>query len=316
MAWNRYKARAIARRNWSDDKPKWMHAKRAGTCEHCGKPFPAGEFIAYSLGKCWHEECHAKRNEPKPLTCAECGETIDQNEKFRADFKGAYHPHCYKEPEPEPEPITPDWLPIDLKWGTLEYREHCDGLILWEDNAVYLSVIGSDSRIKGITGCFLEHKPTSRNRWKREGLSYQLPGKRYNNSVTRETEPAKYRRLTTKLGSHAHQICALEQFFADGPAIERDYRYLLFDPRTHNPAQLVVSHIVDSLPVPFLPAWTSAVYEQLRANADTDPGNMNLARCWILPPQIGTRHAARVRVTEESMDNLISDLVKQGKIEF
>jgi len=358
MAWNKYKAAAIARNRaaragYTDENPRLMSAKFPGHCEHCGQLLNAGENMLYSYQsrKLWHPACFPlwkekqttapapQTAEPKTstpekhtcqftTTCLLCGKPIIYGSEMVRDAgtTASYHWECFAagqaahiepepEPEPKPEPQTPDWLPVDFQHGTLAYSEYCDGLITHDSDAIYFSLIGSDSRVKGIAAYSLDR---SRSTSWHDGITYRLDGERYGNRIQRKPEPTHYRRPTTKLGNGAQQIVALENFFTDGPLLEHDYRYLLFDPAEKDAADLVCQHIVENLPVPFMPTWTGPVFEQLRENARTweQDNEQDLARCEVLEPRVGRMHAARIRVTEASMDSLISDMVKQGKISF
>jgi len=319
---NPYKWRAIARNRkraeFDDDNPRTMAAKFPGICDHCGRPISAGEQMQYSYAtrKCWHVECWPKRKDSSTANATENetkANTPQPQEEQNSDQ--------VNEPAHVPAPqTTPPWTRLNYRNGTVDISAYCNGLITWDGKAVFLSIIGTDSTVKGIGAAFLNQKgSSSRYSW-RNGLFYE---ENYGNDRPIFKVPdGTYHRHTTKLGNGTQQILALNSFFPDGPNMEVDYRYLLYKPDgTGDPSSLIFNHIIDHMPTPYLPEWSQAIFTGLRVNAKhyqtkTAPDAEDLARVDLLDPQIGPWHAARIRVTEKSMDALISQLVSMGIVEF
>jgi len=109
----------------------------------------------------------------------------------------------------------------------------------------------------------------------------------------------RYRILSTKLPDAVlHQIVLAAGFFKS-----QDARQRLLYVDEQDPAGVVYEAVSRGFPVPMIPDWSEWLYDRLRQE-----GYLDELR--------GTRRVLRLRVSEESLDALISEGVRSGEISF
>jgi len=270
--------------------PRQMPARYAGTCSACHGPIAVGEQMIYlgATGDCWHVYCYQ----------AEADATTNPT--------GQDTPQQALTPEPEklqrPAMAT---VKLDSKYGKHEYVR-TDSLITWDGNTIFMSLLGAESYVQSVSGCFLDAK-----------------SRRYNHdltvdhSVIRRHHEADYTKKSQKIGRALHQIVCDTRFTPEGPSIEKDFRYLLLAPDS-DPAQDLYLFLRREIATPTLPDWSAAIYAAMTANGNNRhySGPETPATAELIEPKIGEFHALRIRAGEERLDALISHLVSIDQITF
>jgi hypothetical protein len=131
-----------------------------------------------------------------------------------------------------------------------------------------------------------------------------------------KSQEADYRLFTTKSGNVCHQVI-VDKRFTEDIGIEKDYRFVLLAPDA-DPAVTLYQYLEKRIPSPMLPAWSQALYDAMTANADRYQPRTpyEQAKAELIPAQFGNRQALRIRVTEETLDALISYLTHTGRVTF
>jgi hypothetical protein len=171
-----------------------------------------------------------------------------------------------------------------------------------DDSLIYLSLIGSDSMVRGIAAVIVE-KPSNDLKYYDE----ELGDSRYSRPKQRD---GKYHMSFTKVSDQA--IHGLVYHEALTPKYNKpDSVNYLIAPDT--------SHINDTLwtflnnrNTPLLPDWKDTVCNALLTNYQDG------ISAWSETHQakVGPYQLITVHVPEHKMDNLISSLVKQGQLTF
>ena len=177
---------------------------------------------------------------------------------------------------------------------------------------VLLSLIGNDSVVKAISGTLLNNKRRS------DRDIYVNDETRWNGklSLYRESRVA-FKVTTAKLRAGVtHQLILDVRFFGanekDEGSSDEGTRYVLVRPG-EDEADIVYHSVLKDLPTPTLPEWSHAIYEELQARSDdylsAMSGRIREIDCY--PDEI---KVLSVRVSEEALDGVVSELVKRGVI--
>ena len=163
---------------------------------------------------------------------------------------------------------------------------YTDGYSYEEYGRLYLlSVVGQDSSVKAITSGLVSSREA-------EILSTQAI------SVFAPSY-CKYRILGTKLRcGQLHQIILVDSFF-NPEGQER----LLFVEDEREKAQVLYQQINKRFPVPLVPQWSQWLYRKLREQGAFEELEGNIK-------------VIKLNVSEQVLDELISEGVRSGEIEF
>jgi hypothetical protein len=175
-----------------------------------------------------------------------------------------------------------------------------------------LSLIGNDSVVKAVSGTFLDtNRGSDRDLyvndeacWNGRMYLYRAPGTAF------EVITAKLRSgLTHQL---IHDIRFLRENRKDQDGFDKGLRYVLVNPG-EVPADLVYQSVLRHLPTPTLPEWSHAIYEELRDRSN-DYRSPSMGRVTEIESYPEGTKVISVQVTEDSLDAVVSDLVKKGII--
>jgi len=256
--------------------------------------------------------------EPMPATVTE--QATRAAEQY-ADWPGRNsEPAPQPEPEPQQEqpeitgPAVPGIVKVSLESGNASVLAWTDSLIKDEEgNARFFSLLGTDSTIKACSGYFLDGKA----KYYGDGLWTLDDNNRQNTQIRRDTA-GTYRVLSSKLDRGAQQILCDERFLP-GHSLEKEFRFLLVAPG-QDPATELFEFIRREVPTPMLPDWQAAITDNLFANWKRHEHDRTAPECKArarrIAPTIGERSAIQLRVTEETLDALVSRLVREGRIDF
>lgn len=164
---------------------------------------------------------------------------------------------------------------------------YTDGYSFNEYNELYLlSAVGFDSAVKGITSAAVSSREI-------EILSEDEVTSVYTNRYEH------YRILSAKLPSGLlHQIVAVEAFFT-----EEGMSKIIYVPEAQDVEEVVYHKLQQSYTIPAMPEWAEWLYQKLIEN-----------NC--IEELKGTIKVFKLNVHEKSLDELISEGVKNKEISF
>lgn len=178
---------------------------------------------------------------------------------------------------------------------------------------VLLSIIGNDSVVKAISGTLLEKKGNSS-----ASLRVDDDGQSWYGRTSLYRDPrAAFRVGTAKLRPGVtHQLIYDVRFFQanqkDEGTSDEGLRYVMVRPG-EDEADLVYRAVLKDLPTPTLPEWSRPIYEEVLARSDDSlshySGRIQEIDCY--PEEF---KVISVKVSEEALDRVVSDLVKRGII--
>jgi hypothetical protein len=152
---------------------------------------------------------------------------------------------------------------------------------------LFMSVAGSEQAVKAISSAIVACKTVSIRKRKSEELVRGHPASRY-------------RIMSAKLpGGALHQITADARFFINSDALSR----LVIIPAGAQHHETVYKQILDPLASPVIPVWSQWIYERL---LETDR----------LREMAGTLNVVEVRIDDHVVDELVSEGVRMGIIDF
>lgn len=175
---------------------------------------------------------------------------------------------------------------MDYERG-LSVEAYCDAYVYDEYRTIYLlSVCGQDSAVKAITSALVSFK------------SVEICNK--NNVVTVDTGyNNNYKILTTKLEcGQLHQLLLIETFFNN----ESEEKLIYVEEGT-DIIKTVYNQINRTYPVPLIPKWSEWLYHKIR-------------ECEAIEALKGNIRIIKLRVTEKELDELISNGIRSGEINF
>jgi hypothetical protein len=158
-----------------------------------------------------------------------------------------------------------------------------------EDGAVlFISLAGNEQAVKAISSAIIACKTFSvRRAGEPEHLLNGHPASRY-------------RIMSTKLaGGSLHQIVADSRFWANSNTESR----LVIVPAGTQPHEAIYSQVLAPLASPVITAWAQWVCERLQ-------------QIDVLAEMAGTLRVVEVDVDERTIDELISEGVRMGQINF
>ena len=158
-----------------------------------------------------------------------------------------------------------------------------------EDRAVlFISLAGNEQAVKAISSAIIACKTFSmRRKGEPEHLLNGHPASRY-------------RIMSTKLaGGSLHQVVADSRFWANSDSESR----LVIIPADTQPHEAIYSQILAPLASPVIPAWAQWVCDRLQ-QADR------------LREMAGTLGVAEVVVDERTIDDIVSEGIRMGQINF
>jgi hypothetical protein len=205
---------------------------------------------------------------------------------------------------------------LHLRTPDANVTAYTDGIITNRDGqAVFLSILGTDSAIKACSGHFLDSRHSRRDYG--SGLWAKPEGK--HKFMVRRDNTADYRVITSKLTDNASHQIICDARFLPGLNIEKNARLLALRPG-QDAASETWKLIHREIATPALDAWGPTIYQELLENWNrhqTEPSRLEYqARCKVIPAKLGEISAVVLRITEESFDALISALISQGRVEF
>jgi hypothetical protein len=178
---------------------------------------------------------------------------------------------------------------------------------------ILLSLIGNDSVVKAISGTLLDKKGNSSASLYVNDDTRGWYGRK---SLYRDSRSA-FKVSTAKLRPGVtHQLICDVRFFQvnekDEGSGDEDVRYVLAR-AGEDEAELVYRAVLKHLPTPTLPEWSRAIYEEILARSDDflsrDSGRISEIDSY--PEEV---KVISVKVSEEALDGVVSDLVKRGII--
>jgi len=163
---------------------------------------------------------------------------------------------------------------------------HTDGYSYSEYNELYLlSVVGFDSAVKGITSAAVSGREI-------EILSDYV-------IIIYANRHENYRILSTKLPSGLlHQIVAVESFFTEEGASK-----IIYVAESQSVEEAVYHKLQQTYTVPAIPEWAGWLYQKLTENG-------------LVEEFKGTIKVLQLKVHEKSLDELVSEGVKNKEIFF
>ncbi len=158
-----------------------------------------------------------------------------------------------------------------------------------EDGGVlFISLAGNEQAVKAISSAIIACKTFS---IKSDGQPEQL----FNGHPA-----SRYRIMSTKLpGGSLHQIVADSRFRVNSNTESR----LIIIPADTQPHEAIYSQVLAPLASPVIPAWAQWVCERLQQEER-------------LRAMAGTLRVAEVVVDERSIDEIVSEGIRMGQINF
>ena len=158
-----------------------------------------------------------------------------------------------------------------------------------EDGAVlFISLAGNEQAVKAISSAIIAYKTVI---IRREGQPEHLLN---GHPVSR------YRIMSTKLaGSYLHQIVADSRFWINSNTESR----LVIIPTDTQPHEAIYSQVLAPLASPMIPAWGQWAFDRLQ--------QMDRLR-----EMAGTLRVVEVAVDERVVDEIVSEGIRMGQINF
>ncbi len=169
----------------------------------------------------------------------------------------------------------------------IDIESYTDGYAYDEYSSCYLmSVLGHDSSVKAITAALVS------------GGSIEVLA---DSSIDlSKSYVDKYRILSSKLGNGLlHQIALADSFLGSS---DNGHKLLYID-REENAPRIVYESIKKKYSVPLIPEWSLWLYKKLGRENHLDELS-------------GTRKVIKLTVSEEELDSIISEGIKNSKIVF
>lgn len=198
-------------------------------------------------------------------------------------------------------------------YGKSEVEAWTDCYAELHGRVVLLSIIGNDSVVKAISGTLLDKKGNSSASLYVNDDRHGWYGKL---NLCRDSRAA-FKVTTVKLRSGVtHQLIYDVRFFQanekDEGASDEGVRYVMVRPG-EDAADLVYWAVLKHLPTPTLPEWSHAIYEELQARSEDYLSGMSgrIREIDCYPDEV---KVISLRVSEQALDEVVSDLVKRGVI--
>jgi hypothetical protein len=123
---------------------------------------------------------------------------------------------------------------------------------------IFLSVLGPDSKVKAMTGEFLE------GRINRYGDALYVSDKETDTGfyARRSSETPHYKRPGNKITDNGYHELVYDERFTRKINIAKDFRYLLID-NGEDPATVLFEYLRRELPTPTIPEWKNDIYEAM-----------------------------------------------------
>jgi hypothetical protein len=173
---------------------------------------------------------------------------------------------------------------------------------------ILLSMVGNDPLIKAISSSLLD------NRGQSTSDVYVHDGKNWRGKTCLYCDPkANFNADSAKLRTGlTHQLICDERFFRanerDRGRLDEGLRYVLIKPGEIT-AEIVYQSVIRHLSTPTLPEWSHAIYEEILArNNDWGPTAGRIKEIDAYPEGFTV---LSVRVTDQALDEVVSDLVKR-----
>jgi hypothetical protein len=179
---------------------------------------------------------------------------------------------------------------------------------------LYINIIGSDSIARGIAAGIVQEANTD--------LEYRLDESTYWRTARAKDRSAKYRMVTTKLADNAVSVQIYHEVFT-APEL-RDTRttkdagtlapdparaYLLND--SHDEHEAVFNHI-NKLSTPLIPEFKKPLVDQLRYHGLVSTRPYYISFSGLLK----NSRILIIDVTDEQLDQLVSEMIADNKLEF
>ncbi len=158
-----------------------------------------------------------------------------------------------------------------------------------EEGAVlFISLAGNEQSVKAISSAIVACKAVS---IRREGQPEH---------VTNGHPASRYRIMSTKLaGGSLHQIVADTRFYVNSDIESR----LVIIPPDVEPHEAIYSQVLAPLASPVIPAWAQWLCDRLQQIGG-------------LRKMVGTLKVVEVRVDDRIVDEIISEGIRMGQINF
>jgi hypothetical protein len=188
------------------------------------------------------------------------------------------------------EKSMPDTVVFEDHRNNIEVSAYTDLYAYHPENGavLFISLAGNEQAVKAISSAIIAGKMLSIGRGgESEDFVHGHPASRY-------------RIMSTKLvGGSLHQIVADTRFYVNSNAESR----LVMIPADTQPHEAIYSQILEPLPSPVIPAWSQWIYGRLL--------QMNRLR-----EMAGTLKVVEARVDDHLVDELVSEGIRMGKINF
>ena len=181
-----------------------------------------------------------------------------------------------------------DQVVFEDYWREIKVSAYTDRYAYDPENAslLFISLAGTEQAVKAISSAVLGYRSLS---IRREG----------NTEIEVNGHPAShFRVLSTKLPSGAvHQLVVDTRFFGNDDSGSK----LVIVPQTEDVSRVVYAHVLAHLACPLIPEWSEWLCKQL---TDRD----------LMRQMEGTLRVVEVSVGESTVDEIISEGVKAGRI--
>jgi hypothetical protein len=170
----------------------------------------------------------------------------------------------------------------------INVEAYTDGYSYDEEGRIYLlSVAGPDSAVKAIISGLL-----SSGEVEIENLPAELPS-------LFASYDCRYRVMGSKLRcGFLHQIMLVETFFNP-----QDDERLIFVEEGRDFVQVLYEEVSRCFPVPLIPQWSKWIYSKAKGNG-------------VVTELKGNVRVAKLKITEQDLDELISEGVRTRQIRF
>jgi hypothetical protein len=172
-------------------------------------------------------------------------------------------------------------------WGGIKVSAYTDRYAYdpADDSLLFISLAGTEQAVKAVSSALISHRIVSVNR--RSNAEIQLHG----------SPAAHFRVFSTKLASGGvHQLVADTRFFGNDTQ-----EHCVIIPQGEELPRVVYSQVLCRLASPMIPEWAEWIYVQLKERG-------------LIQEMAGTLQLVKVRIDEATVDEIISEGIRTGRI--
>ncbi len=172
-------------------------------------------------------------------------------------------------------------------WGGIKVSAYTDRYAYdpSDDSMLLISLAGAEQAVKAVSSALISHRIVSVNC--RSNGEIQLHG----------SPAAHFRVFSTKLPSgNVHQLVADTRFFGNDTQ-----EHCIIIPQGEDLSTVVHSQVLSHLASPLIPEWAEWICTQLKERG-------------LIQEMAGTLRAAKVRIDEPVVDEIISEGIRTGRM--